>query len=188
MFDKNFKHELFLNPRAIVILFFKSFKIFTFLRYDFSNNLKPILFSCGGTLLTYFIKDPAIKVTLQECWATPDQNPNDALQHFLIENGCGVEDVLDGTLKIYENGQSKMAKWAGSVFKFVGYDQVWLHCNIRVCFGGEDCVTKCGNRKKRDSGDDFELHTVSSSHPIRRVEQVIELDEISIETSDSNGI
>ena len=44
------------------------------------------------------------------------------------------------------------------------------------------------NRKKRDSGDDFELHTVSSSHPIRRVEQVIELDEISIETSDSNGI
>ena len=132
-------------------------------------------------------QDPAIKVTLQECWATPDQNPNDALQHFLIEDGCGVADVLDGTLKIYENGQSKMAKWAGSVFKFVGYDQVWLHCNIRVCFGAEDCVTQCGSRRKRDSGDEFELHTVSSSHPIRRVEQVIELDEISIETSDSNG-
>jgi len=168
-------------------------------------------------------EDPSIRVTVVDCWATPQQEPNGELQHFLIEEGCGVDEVLDGTLDIMENGQSKMAKWAGSVFKFVGYEQVWLHCNIRVCFSTENCVPQCardrerrgfqvrkgnqqdtirrrygntlateqnyfGNptgRRRRD--DEFELHTVSTSHPIRRVEVAIELDEISIETSEANG-
>ena len=172
-----------------------------------------------------FVQDPSIRVTVVDCWATPQQDPNGELQHFLIEEGCGVDEVLDGTLDIIENGQSKMAKWAGSVFKFVGYEQVWLHCNIRVCFSTENCVPQCtkdrerrgfqirrgdsrdtirrrygdtlatsnqyfGNptkRRRREEGDEFELHTVSTSHPIRRVEVAIELDEISIETSEANG-
>lgn len=132
-------------------------------------------------------EDPTIRVTILECWATPQQDPNVDLQHFLIEEGCGVDGVLDGTLQIFENGQSKMAKWAGSVFKFVGYDQVWLHCNIRVCFGEEDCKPGCEKGRKRRDTDEFELHTVSTSHPIRRVELAIELDEVSIETSNSSG-
>lgn len=134
-------------------------------------------------------EDPSIRVTIMECWATPHQDPNGALQHYLIEEGCGVADVLDGSLNIYENGQSKMAKWAGSVFKFVGYEQVWLHCNIRVCFGDDDCLITCdadGTRRRRDV-DDYELHTVSTSHPIRKLAVAIEVDEISIATSDTQG-
>ena len=89
------------------------------------------------------IQDPKIRVTTVDCWATPEKDPHGDLQHFLIEDGCGVDGVLDGTLQIIENGQSKMAKWAGAVFQFVGYEEVWLHCDIRVCFNDADCIPTC---------------------------------------------
>ena len=37
-----------------------------------------------------------------------------------------------------------MAKWQGAVFQFVGYDEVWLHCDIKVCFNDADCLPSCG--------------------------------------------
>jgi hypothetical protein len=125
-----------------------------------------------------------------DCWATPYQDANGVLQHHLIEEGCGVENVLDGTLKIYENGKSKMSKFAGSVFKFVGYNQVWLHCNIRVCFGDENCSNQCenGNRRRRDAEEDETIYTVSTAHPIRKIELDIELDQISINGNQTPGI
>ena len=95
--------------------------------------------------VTIIIKDPTIRVTTLQCWATPEQDPHGELQHYLIQDGCGVDGVLDGTLAILENGQSKMAKWQGAVFQFVGYDEVWLHCDIKVCFNDADCLPSCGS-------------------------------------------
>lgn len=133
--------------------------------------------------------DPEIRLSIMDCWATPYQDANGVLQHHLIEEGCGVENVLDGTLKIYENGKSKMSKFAGSVFKFVGYNQVWLHCNIRVCFGDENCSNQCenGNRRRRDAEEDETIYTVSTAHPIRKIELDIELDQISINGNQTPG-
>lgn len=121
-----------------------------------------------------------------DCWATPEKDPHGDLQHFLIEDGCGVDGVLDGTLQIIENGQSKMAKWAGAVFQFVGYEEVWLHCDIRVCFNDADCIPTCqqGGRKKRDvSGQ--EIVTISTSSPVRRFES--EENFIEAETHQHQG-
>ena len=96
-------------------------------------------------IITYLIQDPTIRVTTLQCWATPEQDPHGELQHYLIQEGCAVDGVLDGTLSILENGQSKMAKWQGAVFQFVGYDEVWLHCDIKVCFNDQDCLPSCGS-------------------------------------------
>lgn len=131
-------------------------------------------------------QDPKIRVTTVDCWATPEKDPHGDLQHFLIEDGCGVDGVLDGTLQIIENGQSKMAKWAGAVFQFVGYEEVWLHCDIRVCFNDADCIPTCqqGGRKKRDvSGQ--EIVTISTSSPVRRFES--EENFIEAETHQHQG-
>ena len=180
----SYKNGVTVNNMLEVVKIRKYRKISVFENSEKKNFSKAVIFKNNINVF----QDPTIRVTLMECWATPNQEPNGELQHFLIEDGCGVEEVLDGTLDIIENGESKMAKWAGSVFKFVGYDQVWLHCNIRVCFGDEDCLPGCNDRRKRRDSEEFELHTVSTSHPIRRLEATIELDEISIETSDSNGM
>lgn len=116
-------------------------------------------------------QDPTIRVTTLQCWATPEQDPHGELQHYLIQEGCAVDGVLDGTLAILENGQSKMAKWQGAVFQFVGYDEVWLHCDIKVCFNDQDCLPSCGSlgrRKRRDIIED--IVTISASQPVRRFE------------------
>ena len=107
------------------------------------------LFLEGRIRVNVNIQDPNIRVTTVDCWATPEKDPFGDLQHYLIETGCGVDGVLDGTLRILENGQSKMAKWQGAVFQFVGYEEVWLHCDIRVCFSDEDCIPQCGAAGKR---------------------------------------
>jgi hypothetical protein len=116
-------------------------------------------------------QDPTIRVTTLQCWATPEKDPHGDLQHYLIQEGCAVDGVLDGTLSILENGQSKMAKWQGAVFQFVGYDEVWLHCDIKVCFNDADCLPSCGSlgrRKRRDASED--IVTISASQPVRRFE------------------
>ena len=55
--------------------------------------------------------------------------------------------VLDGTLNILENGRSKMVKWQGAVFKFVGYDEgnVILMMNI---FNSDKKIKKWSNNMK----------------------------------------
>ena len=96
------------------------------------------LFLEGRIRVNVNIQDPNIRVTTVDCWATPEKDPFGDLQHYLIETGCGVDGVLDGTLRILENGQSKMAKWQGAVFQFVGYEEVWLriHRVGRSVFAG----------------------------------------------------
>jgi len=98
------------------------------------------LLNVGVSLLD--VTDPNVRVTLQECWATPESSPGHDLRHDLISDACGVPGVLDNTLDIVSNGDSRMAKWHGSVFKFVGYENVWLHCNIKVCFADQDKGSK----------------------------------------------
>ncbi|CBY22047.1 unnamed protein product [Oikopleura dioica] len=102
------------------------------------------LLNVGVSLLD--VTDPNVRVTLQECWATPESSPGHDLRHDLINDACGVPGVLDNTLDIVSNGDSRMAKWHGSVFKFVGYENVWLHCNIKVCFADQDKGSKIKKR------------------------------------------
>ncbi|CAG5105137.1 Oidioi.mRNA.OKI2018_I69.chr1.g1866.t2.cds [Oikopleura dioica] len=106
------------------------------------------LLNVGVSLLD--VTDPNVRVTLQECWATPESSPAHELRHDLIADACGVPGVLDNTLDIVSNGDSRMAKWHGSVFKFVGYENVWLHCNIKVCFADKAKGSKM-NRNEIDS-------------------------------------
>ena len=37
------------------------------------------------------IEDPTIRVTTLQCWATPENDPFGDLQHYLIEEGCGIQ-------------------------------------------------------------------------------------------------
>jgi len=75
---------------------------------------------------------------IKQCWGTPVRSPLHPAAYPIIEDGCPVKDSLDGTIEIIENGKGKRAIWEGSVFKFLDYDEVWLHCEIKICLG-----TKC---------------------------------------------
>lgn len=80
-------------------------------------------------------RNPFMLQVVKRCWATPERSPGHSVQYSLIEESCSVPGSLDGTVRIVENGVSKRARWEGSVFKFVNFEQVWLHCSIQVCFG-----------------------------------------------------
>ena len=75
---------------------------------------------------------------VERCWGTPVRSPNYPRAYPLIDDGCPVKGSLDGTIRIIENGGGKRVKWEGSVFKFIDYDEVWLHCEVKVCLG-EPC-------------------------------------------------
>jgi len=142
------------------------------------------LLNVGVSLLD--VTDPNVRVTLQECWATPESSPGHDLRHDLINDACGVPGVLDNTLDIVSNGDSRMAKWHGSVFKFVGYENVWLHCNIKVCFADQaDCVPTCSGRSRRSAEED-DLFRVSVAHPIKFVDFEVEVDNM-IDSSADRG-
>uniref|UniRef100_H3A4Z5 Tectorin alpha n=1 Tax=Latimeria chalumnae TaxID=7897 RepID=H3A4Z5_LATCH len=71
-------------------------------------------------------------LTLSSCWATPDSSPFSATSWDLIINQC--PGINDGTVKIYEDGVSTIARFSFGVFKFVtDSDQVYVHCQIRLC-------------------------------------------------------
>ena len=70
---------------------------------------------------------------VKRCWGTPVRSPNHPGAYPIIEDGCPMNGSLDGTVRIIENGEGTRVKWEGSVFKFLDYDEVWLHCEIKVC-------------------------------------------------------
>ncbi|XP_076813407.1 uncharacterized protein LOC143459966 [Clavelina lepadiformis] len=107
-------------------------------------------------------QDESTFMVVKRCWGTPKRNPLHSQQYDIIKNYCPVRGSLDGTVKVYGNGLGGVVKWEGAVFKFISYERVWLHCEIKICFG-EDCQPNCANRRKRRSlEDDINVHILST--------------------------
>jgi len=108
----------------------------------------------------------------ENCWATPTNDPTDAVQHSFIVNGCPVLSgaaEADDDVQILQSGDGTDISFALRSFTWddenLG-DQVFVHCVASLCdFTQEDCTTAgCGLRKKRSSMTTipFEVMTVST--------------------------
>uniref|UniRef100_H2Y9H8 ZP domain-containing protein n=1 Tax=Ciona savignyi TaxID=51511 RepID=H2Y9H8_CIOSA len=114
------------------------------------------------------IQDNSTFMTLRRCWGTPERAPDHAQQYPIISDYCKVPESLGGSIRVIDNGESRRVKWEGSVFKFISFRQVWLHCEIRVCFG-DDCKPDCDestSRRRRSVNNGNEGSHVITTGPI----------------------
>nr|CAB3268059.1 ZP domain-containing protein-like [Phallusia mammillata] len=98
------------------------------------------------------------KVQVTRCWSTPEplESAQDAYEYELIRRYCPSPVSYEADVNVISNGEHKHVTWESNVFRFVGFPNVYLHCSLRVCFDGDDCVKTCDgdivsalNRRKR---------------------------------------
>ncbi|XP_072451794.1 zona pellucida glycoprotein d [Chiloscyllium punctatum] len=98
-------------------------------------------------------------LTINDCWATPTQNPDDLPQYYLIKKGCPVDDTVQ-----YHNqiGNETMANFSVQMFRFVKYPVLFLHCKTEICAADslEPCMIDCASlpslKAKRDANTQYE--------------------------------
>ncbi|XP_076818242.1 ZP domain-containing protein-like [Clavelina lepadiformis] len=100
---------------------------------------------------------PFTKMQVVRCWATPDNDPlGKAARYGLIRNHCPVSRTVQ--VAVISNGEYEYSTWESNVFKFVDFPNVYLHCNVKVCFDGPNCLRTCNQsgpyRKRRDLSND----------------------------------
>lgn len=131
-------------------------------------GLNPILQHDQTMYIGVFLLDKMTggdnrKLVLKNCWASPSNSSNDEIKFSLIDRpGCSDHEMV----KIIENGETTQARFTSEVFAFVGFKEVYLFCDISICF--DDCEPGCDRRKrKRRSsltdtyGDSYENQIIS---------------------------
>ncbi|XP_076819044.1 uncharacterized protein LOC143464889 isoform X2 [Clavelina lepadiformis] len=118
--------------------------------------------------------DTRISVIATNCWGTPLSNPSSLPSIQLISNGCAVPDVLQNSIEVFSNGESRAADFKTQIFKFKGHNTTFIHCRVDLCdLSKHDCRPRCSetlNRRKRRSVDMevektlFELSNNSLGH------------------------
>ncbi|XP_068100887.1 uncharacterized protein [Hyperolius riggenbachi] len=101
-------------------------------------------------------------LVMEQCYATPTNNPADTRKYRIILNSCPNED--DGTVQVPANGISSQSQFSFQMFKFIEYDTAYLHCQVHLCDKKSSCVPVCSRPKSRSAAEAGELLTLG---PIR---------------------
>ncbi|XP_077787953.1 uromodulin-like isoform X1 [Podarcis muralis] len=103
---------------------------------------------------------------MEDCWGTPTGDPVDSTKHFLIMKGCPHDKTLTFLNAV---GNSTVAKFSFQMFQFKNFQEVYLHCQVRLCVpeNKEPCAKQCPSkqRSKRELVDDYQK--IISYGPIR---------------------
>ncbi|OCT64259.1 hypothetical protein XELAEV_18045361mg [Xenopus laevis] len=95
-------------------------------------------------------KEPQFVLQMKDCYATPTRDSGHPVKYYIIKNNC--PNVNDPTVFMEENGKSLSGRFSVQLFKFVGYNTLFLHCQIRMCdTSTEICIPVC--RMKSSSID-----------------------------------
>ena len=106
-------------------------------------------------ILIRVLLDFAVGIVLENCWATPNDDPNDFLSYDILISGCPADllDVEEGILKVLSNGQSSDSGFSIESFQFQADDslikQLYFHCDVQLC--SENCEPSCNARKRRSN-------------------------------------
>ncbi|PIK57677.1 hypothetical protein BSL78_05409 [Apostichopus japonicus] len=81
---------------------------------------------------------------LQECVATPTDDPRSSLRYVIIREGCPEDETI---IFHYNHPSSKRIRFSIEAFSFIGYNlqsSIFVHCDIRDCnpLNGS-CDTNC---------------------------------------------
>ncbi|XP_068122467.1 uromodulin-like 1 [Hyperolius riggenbachi] len=96
--------------------------------------------------------DVQYKVVINECWATPTENPNDQVKFPFIKDRCALPNTFT---TILTNGISNNATFQTKIFSYVNNPIVYLHCRLHVCEEDETktCKPECNGYRAVRMGD-----------------------------------
>jgi len=128
------------------------------------------------------ISNDDLTVQLEKCWATPTNDPADALQYPFIDGFCGDDDEINTyeSLVVHKNGQDGESRFSLESFMFNDNAdaEIYIHCDISLCDSDtEQCEPLCdgsGNfqkrRRRRSAGQNG--HGVASVGPFKVAKKV----------------
>ncbi|XP_043935028.1 uromodulin-like isoform X2 [Protopterus annectens] len=105
-------------------------------------------------------------LSLIACWATPNQNPSHSVKYELISDGCPKDDTVK---YLNQMGNDSVAVFNMSMFRFVEFKDVYLHCLVQLCAPVQpgSCIVDCNAfRKKRSVPRKKEYEAILSYGPI----------------------
>ncbi|XP_041645660.1 oncoprotein-induced transcript 3 protein-like [Cheilinus undulatus] len=119
---------------------------------------------------------PDVKVFVESCKATPDDDPDNSLSYSLIENGC----IKDETLKVYASSDPTSFNFEVQAFKFTGnYDQVYITCSVILCESSspfsrcaQGCLKEPSRRRRSTLSKETVGHSITQG-PLRFVRQAV---------------
>ncbi|KAM8960466.1 uromodulin-like [Pelodytes ibericus] len=109
----------------------------------------------------------AFNLVMTNCFATPRNNINDPIKYYIIQESC--PNPADGTIHVYENGESSRGRFSVKMFKFIGdYSRVYMHCEIHLCYklNGPSCTPTCSRSLSRSAS--LENKAIVTLGPIDR--------------------
>ncbi|XP_022603042.1 uncharacterized protein LOC111223249 isoform X1 [Seriola dumerili] len=107
---------------------------------------------------------PNVKLFVESCKATPDDNPENILSYDIIKNGC----LEDETVQVHPSNQTSF-NFEVQAFKFTGnYDQVYITCSVILCkpdspFSrcAQGCLKNPSRRRRRGLGRETVSHEIT---------------------------
>ncbi|KAJ8300760.1 hypothetical protein KUTeg_022279 [Tegillarca granosa] len=112
----------------------------------------PLQIVVGVLVYVAVILDTAetnLKIVIQNCFATPDSNRNNPENYPLIRNKCPFDPSLSLS---FLPVNTTMIGFVFKSFKFLNYNNVYLHCDVTVCLENEttgQCNRHCARRRRR---------------------------------------
>ncbi|KAM3916013.1 uromodulin-like [Leptodactylus fuscus] len=112
------------------------------------------------------IQEANFVLLMKNCYATPTSDSGHPIKYYIIKDNCPNRN--DPTISVQQNGVSLHGRFSIQVFKFLmNYDQVYLHCQIRLCNTSKgSCVPKCSGA--RSARLDDPAAALMSLGPIRQ--------------------
>ncbi|GAA6233828.1 uncharacterized protein LOC108894180 isoform X1 [Lates japonicus] len=107
---------------------------------------------------------PDVKLFVESCKATPDDNPENTLSYDIIKNGC----LEDETVRVHPSDQTSF-NFEVQAFKFTGnYEQVYITCSVILCepdspFSrcAQGCLKNPSHRRRRGLGRETGSHYIT---------------------------
>ncbi|XP_065139838.2 uncharacterized protein [Paramisgurnus dabryanus] len=145
-----------------------SFEVFT--DSSFSSRVDPNLYPVKVKLMDMLYMGieahsalPKVRLFIESCRATPEDNPYSAVYYDIIKDGC----VLDETVKVYPSASMKY-DFEIQAFKFTGdFDEVYISCSVILCAEGspnsrcaQGCLRQTSRRRRRDSSQETARHYI----------------------------
>ncbi|KAM8909111.1 uncharacterized protein AB9W97_006115 isoform 2-T2 [Spinachia spinachia] len=90
-----------------------------------------------------FASDLLLRV--ESCWATEGTDPHDAVQAFLLEHSCAVDQTFRW---LSVNGLSQMSRFSIQMFTMPRGLPLYVHCQANVCGQVEDCSKNCTSQQR----------------------------------------
>ncbi|XP_035003445.1 uncharacterized protein LOC118101637 [Hippoglossus stenolepis] len=115
-------------------------------RYTAIISLEPedvLFFQVALQTNNTFASDVLLQV--ESCWATESTDPQDAVQGFLLQDGCPVDNTL---YWLSVNGREQRSRFSVQMFTMPKGLHIYIHCLANICAHDQDCTKNCSSQPR----------------------------------------